>query len=313
MKPLPYRDPGRLANIWVDLGVGNQSLPAVSPGDFRDYQQRSQLFESFAAGTGPALVGATGALAASEGRDTERVDVTPVTANFFSLLGVDPMLGRHFSAEEETPGGPQVAILSYALWARRYAGDRSIVGRRIRLDGLDHTVVGVMPETFSLLLPAEAFLVTDAQIWKPLRFDYSQAPPRNFTLFTVFGRLKPDVTFAQAQAEMDGIARQLRQEHAEHESSDMRIRVVPLQDDIVKHTRPALIALLGAVAVRAAHRVRQRGAPAARALDGAPARDGAARGARRPAVCASSGNSPPRASCWRRPADSWAWCWRKAA
>ena len=105
-----------------------------------------------------------------------------------------------------------------------------------------------MPETFSLLLPAEAFLVTDAQIWKPLRFDYSQAPPRNFTLFTVFGRLKPGVTFAQAQAEMDGIARQLRQEHAEHESSDMRIRVVPLQDDIVKHARPALVALLGAVA-----------------------------------------------------------------
>ena len=247
MKPLPYREPGRLANIWVDLGVGNQSLPAVSPGDFRDYRQRSQLFESFAAGTGPALVGATGALGASDGRETERVDVTPVTANFFSLLGVDPMLGRHFSAEEETPGGPQVAILSYALWARRYAGDRSIVGRRIRLDGLDHTVVGVMPETFSLLLPAEAFLVTDAQIWKPLRFDYSQGPPRNFTLFTVFGRLKPGVTFAQAQAEMDGIARQLRQEHAEHESSDMRIRVVPLQDDIVKHTRPALIALVGAV------------------------------------------------------------------
>ncbi len=96
MKPLPYRDPERLANIWVDLGVGNQSLPAVSPGDFRDYQQRSRLFESFAAGSGPSLIGATGALAASDGRETERIDVTPVSANFFSLLGVDPMLGRHF-------------------------------------------------------------------------------------------------------------------------------------------------------------------------------------------------------------------------
>ncbi len=247
MKPLPYRDPGRLANIWVDLGVGNQSLPAVSPGDFRDYQQRSVLFESFAAGTGPALVGATGALGASEERETERVDVTPVTANFFALLGVDPMLGRHFVPEEETPGGPQVAILSHSLWSRRFAADRSIVGQRITLDGLDHTVVGVMPETFSLLLPAEAFLITDAQIWKPLRFDYRQAPPRNFTLFTVFGRLKAGVTFEQAQAEMDGIARQLRKEHGEHESSDMRIRVVPLQHDIVKHAQPALVALVGAV------------------------------------------------------------------
>ena len=104
-----------------------------------------------------------------------------------------------------------------------------------------------MPETFSLLLPAEAFLVTDAQIWKPLRFDYTQAPARNFTLFTVFGRLKPGVTFAQAQSEMDEIARQLRKEHSIHESSDMRIRVVPLQHDIVKHAQPALWALLGAV------------------------------------------------------------------
>ncbi len=123
----------------------------------------------------------------------------------------------------------------------------SIVGRRIQLDGLPHTVVGVMPATFNLLLPAEAFLITDAQVWKPLRFDYRQAPPRNFTLFTVFGRLKPGVTFEQAQAEMDGIARQLRREHAVHESSDMRIRVVPLQHDIVKHAQPALMALLGAV------------------------------------------------------------------
>ena len=163
MKPLPYRDPDRLANIWVDLGVGNQSLPAVSPGDFRDYQQRSRLFDSFAAGSGPSLIGATGALAASDGRETERVDVTPVSANFFSLLGVDPMLGRHFVAEEEAPGGPQVAILSHALWARRFGADQSIVGRRIQLDGLPHTVVGVMPATFNLLLPAEAFLITDAQ------------------------------------------------------------------------------------------------------------------------------------------------------
>ncbi len=248
MKPLPYRDSGRLANIWVDLGVGNQSLPAVSPGDFRDYQQRSRLFESFAAATGAQLAGVNGALRAADGSETERVDVTPVSANFFTLMGADPILGRHFLPEEETPGGAQVAILSHSFWKRHYGSDRTIVGRQIRLDGLDHTVVGVLPETFSLLLPVEAFLVTDAEIWKPLKFDYRQAPPRNFTFFTVFGRLKPGVTFDQAQAEMDGIARQLRQEHAEHESSDMRIRVVPLQDDIVKHARPALLALVGAVA-----------------------------------------------------------------
>ncbi len=246
MKPLPYRDPSRLASIWVDLGVGNQSLPAVTPLDFLDYRQRATQFEAFAAATGPQVAGATGALGGANGLETERVNVIPVTANFFSLFGVDPAHGRHFTAEDETIGGPQVAILSHRLWKRRFGADRSIVGRTIRLDSADHTVVGVMPETFRLLLPAEAFLVTDAEIWKPLRFNYERAPPRNFTSFTVFARLKPGVAFDQAQAEMDGIARQLRREHAVHESSDMRIRVVALQGDIVKHARPALVALLGA-------------------------------------------------------------------
>jgi putative ABC transport system permease protein len=248
MKPLPYANPERLANIWVDLGVGNQSLPAVSPNDFRDYQQRSRLFESFAAASGPGVVGATGALSGSgDGRETEHVDVVPVTANFFPLLGVAPFLGRHFTAEEEAQGSEQVAILSYPLWVRRFGSDKSIVGRRIRLDRTEHTVVGVMPATFNLLLPTEAFLVTDADIWKPMRINYDVPRPRNLTFFTVFGRLKSDVTFEQAQGEMDEIARQLRREHAEHESSDMRIRVVPLQSDIVKHASPALFSLLGAV------------------------------------------------------------------
>jgi putative ABC transport system permease protein len=248
LKPLPYAHPERLANIWVDLGVGNQSLPAVSPNDFRDYQQRSKLFDAFAAASGPGVVGSTGALSGTgDGRETEHVDVVPVTANFFPLLGVAPMLGRHFTAEEEALGGEQVVILAYPIWKRRFGGDSSIVGRRIRLDRTEHTVVGVMPAAFNLLLPTEAFLVTDADIWKPLRINYDIPRPRNLTFFTVFARLKTDVTFEQAQGEMDEIARGLRREHAEHESSDMRIRVVPLQDDIVKHASAALFSLLGAV------------------------------------------------------------------
>jgi putative ABC transport system permease protein len=246
LRPLPYRSPERIANVWVDLGVGAQSLPAMSPGDFRDYQQRARSFDMLAAGSGAQVVGATGALA-GDGMETERVDVAPVTANFFLLLGVDPLHGRHFTADEEAPGGPAVVILSHDLWVRRYAADPAIVGRTIRLDGLDQTVVAIMPRAFRLWLPSEAFLITDAQIWKPLQFDYANQPPRNFTFFTVFARLKSGVTWAQAQSEMDGLARQLRAEHAVHESADMRVRIVPLQQDVVKHVRPALLALLGAV------------------------------------------------------------------
>jgi putative ABC transport system permease protein len=246
LRPLPYRDPGRIANIWVDFGVGAQSLPAMSPGDFRDYQARASSFDMVAAGSGPQLIGATGALT-GDGGPPERVDVSPITANFLPLLGVDPIYGRHFTAEEEAIGGPRVVILGYGLWQRRYGGDPSIVGRTIKLDGLDQTVVGVLPRTFRLWLPSEAFLITDSQIWKPLQFDYKNQPPRNFTLFTVFARLKPGVTFAQAQAEMNGLAQQLRREHPVHESADMHVRVVPLQDDVVKHARPAIVTLFAAV------------------------------------------------------------------
>ena len=247
LRPLPsYREPHRIANLWVDFGVGAQSLPVMSPGDFRDYQQRSQSFEVLAAGSGAQIIGATGALTGTGG-EPERVDVSPVTANFLPLLGVQPLYGRHFTAEEEALNGPRVVILSYGLWQRRYGGDPSIVGRSIRLDGVDQTVVGIMPRDFRLWLPAEAFLITDAQIWKPLQYNYANQPPRNFTLFTVFGRLKPGVTFAQAQAEMAGLARQLRAEHPVHEVGDMRIRVVPLQDDVVKHARQAIVSLFVAV------------------------------------------------------------------
>ena len=247
LRPLPsYKDPHRIANLWVDFGVGAQSLPVMSPGDFRDYQQRSQSFEALGAGSGAQIIGATGALTGAGG-EPERVEVSPVTANFLPLLGVEPLHGRHFTPEEEAVGGPKVVILSYGLWQRRYGGDPSLVGRSIRLDGFDQTVVGIMPGDFRLWLPAEAFLITDAQIWKPLQYNYANQPPRNFTLFTVFGRLKPGVTFAQAQAEMAGIARQLRAENPVHEAGDMRIRVVPLQDDVVKHARRALVSLFVAV------------------------------------------------------------------
>ena len=111
LRPLPgYREPERIASMWVDFGVGAQSLPVMSPGDFRDYQQRSRSFEALAAGSGPQIVGATGALTGYDG-PPERVEVSPITANFLPLLGVNPIHGRHFTAEEEALGGPQVVML----------------------------------------------------------------------------------------------------------------------------------------------------------------------------------------------------------
>jgi len=245
LRPLPYPGADRIANIWNDFGVGAQSLPAVSPLDFHDYQRRSHTFEMFAAGSDGNVVGLRGNL--SGDGEPERVNVASVTANFFPLFGVTPAYGRNFLAAEEAAGGPHVAMLSDRLWRRRYGADPTIVGRTVQMDGVAFQVVGILPADFRLALPAEAFLITDAELWTPLQFDYGHAPPRNYTFFTVFGRIRPDVTFGQAQAEMNGIALQFRKEFPEHAGTQVRIRAVPLQQDVVKGARPALLVLLGAV------------------------------------------------------------------
>lgn len=245
LKPLPYEQPDRLVNIWVDLGVGNQSLPAVHPGDFRDYQQRTTLFEDFAAASGGTFRTGAGILT-GDGKP-EQVDVSVVTANFFPLLGVKPALGKYFDEEDELIGGAEVAVITHRLWSRRFGSDPSIVGSTVTMDGVGITIVGVLPPEFRMHLPAEAFLFRDSEMYKPLRMNWDNLPPRNFTSFTVFGRLKSGVTIEQAQDEMSRIQRELRAEYPVHEASDMRIRVIPLQDDIVKHSRRGLMILLGAV------------------------------------------------------------------
>ncbi len=245
LRPLQYEAPERLANIWNDLGQGAQSLPAVSPLDFRDYQQRSRTFEAFAAAAEGDVVGLRGNLTGDG--EPERADIVSVTANFFPLLGVKPLMGRQFTPEEEVVKGPHVIMLSHRLWQRRFAGDPAIIGKTIQIDGVAHEVVGVLPKSFRLQLPTEAFEVTDGDMWAPIQFDYGQPLPRNLTFFTVFGRLKPGVTFEQAQGDMDRIADEFHKEFPEHAASNVRIRAVPLHYDVVKHARPALLVLLGAV------------------------------------------------------------------
>ncbi len=208
LRPLQYEAPDRLANIWNDLGEGAQSLPAVSPADFQDYKRRSRTFEEFAAAAEGNVANLRGNLT-GEG-EPERADVVSITANFFPLLGVRPMLGRQLLPEEEVVNGPHVVMLSHRLWERRYAADPTLVGKTIQIDGVGHEVVGVLPREFHLQLPTEAFQVTDADLWVPIQFDYSQPLPRNLTFFTVFGRLAPGATFEQAQAEMNNIAEQFR-------------------------------------------------------------------------------------------------------
>ncbi len=245
LRPLPYREPERLVMIWNDFGQGAQSLPATSATDYLDYGRETTLFEGFAAGTGGSEVGATGVLTGAGA--SERVELTPISANLLPLLGVQPILGRTFSPEEEAVGGPKVVILTYGLWRRRYGGDRGIIGQTIQLDAVSHQVVGVLPPDFRLFLPPEVYAIREGDLYTPLQIDRANLPPRNLTTLTVFGRLKPGVTLAQGQEDMNRVAARFRATYPEHKMSQVRIRAVPLHHDVVKHVEPTLIILLAAV------------------------------------------------------------------
>jgi len=245
LRSMPYKDPAGLAIVWNDYGNQGQSLPAVSPPDFKDYRERSRLIEfAGASGTpgGTLMLDDPG----GGGNRPQQFDMATVTPNFFSLLGVTPALGRNFTPEEAALNGPRVVILSNRIWRSTFHSDSELIGRTIQLNGLPSTVVGILPQSFRLLLPPEAFLLKDADLWIPQQLNYA-AFPRNLTFLSVFGRLKPGVTMAQAQAEMDGIAEQLRNENEVHKESGLRIRVVPLQFDVVKNVRLTLLTLLAAV------------------------------------------------------------------
>ena len=133
------------------------------------------------------------------------------------------------------------------LWSTRYGRDADLIGQSIQLDAQPYTVVGVLPAGFRLLLPDEAFLVKHSDLWVPLQQNYANLPPRNWTWFTVLGRLRQNVSLDQAQAEMDRIAEELRNTYPAHANSGMQIRLVPFHQDIVKQARPALLTLFGAV------------------------------------------------------------------
>jgi predicted permease len=229
IRPLPFPDADKLVYAFGSFKGGDEA--AISPPDFLDYREQTRTFASFAARTpyGTAVL--------SSGQDPERVVAPRVTANFFTVLGVRPLLGRGFLPEEEQGDSRKVVVLSQGLWERRFGGDAHIVGTTTSIDGQPYTVVGVMPATIE-----EIF---GAQLWMPFPFHIDETSIRRFHQLRGFGRLAPGVTLAQAQAEMNGIARRLEATYAENAS--WKLRLVPYHDIVVGNTAPILLMLLGAV------------------------------------------------------------------
>ncbi|MCI0488868.1 MAG: ABC transporter permease [Blastocatellia bacterium] len=240
LRPLPYRIPERLVTLWNDFpGSSDKSTALVSGPDFIDYRQQSQLFEGIAGAVGFSVP-------LSGDRGAEMIRMAMVTADFFPLLGIDPVMGRHFQADEEGPNQPRIVLLNYDLWQTSFGGDPNIIGRTISLNGPGVTVIGVLPPDFQLLLPEETHpslaRADEIKAWELFQFDLATFP-RESNFLAAIGRLNPEVSIEQARSEMEAIAARLRSEHAGHQNRNTQIRITPLQKDIVKHVRPSLVAL----------------------------------------------------------------------
>jgi len=234
LRPLPYpadRDLVSIGNLWTGFTHASVSLP-----EYVDYSSRARSFASMAVYSNASIN-----LAAS-GSAAERVQGTRATASFFDVLGVAPLLGRTFTADEDATGA-RVAVLSHAFWMRRYGGDPGIIGGTLETDGAAEEIVGVMPASFEC--PSA---LTD--VWIPMNLVPGDAGGRGAHNRRVIARLAPGVSLHQAQDEMRRIASQLQQEYADHypSGSGWGIEVVPLRERLVGDLRAPLQALMIAVA-----------------------------------------------------------------
>jgi predicted permease len=237
LSPLPYAEPERLTLIWTKLEKLGLEKTWSSEPEVLDLRQQSTLFESLG-------VINDGSFSLTGGGEPEQLNGLQVSTNLFSMLGVKMKIGRDFAPDEEKPGASRVAILSHGFWRRRFGGEQGVIGSTIHLNGNPTTVVGVLPAHFALLLPAEALLPADLEVWIPYAVDYAKQDRHSHGVM-VIGRLKRGVTVAQAQAEMDAIAARLYPIH--YTGSGFALKVVSMHGDIVKRARPALLMLLGAV------------------------------------------------------------------
>jgi putative ABC transport system permease protein len=231
LRPLPYPHSEELVRVF---GVQPQFPTAPSsPANFLEWRTENQVFTHIASwvGQGFNLTGTD---------KPERVIGARVSSDLFQLLGVQPALGRDFTADEDRDGGDRVVILSYEFWQRRFGGDPNVIHQAITLSDQTCTIVGVMPRGF-------AFPTTRAQIWTPIAFNPAERALRDTNFIDVVARLKPGVSIQQAQANMTAVA-QRQTERYPQTNTGVGVKVVSLQEYIVGKARPMLVVLLGAVA-----------------------------------------------------------------
>ncbi len=231
LRGLPYRSSDRLYHLWEQTPQQAYPKREFSYPDYQDYQQNN-VFDGLAGYTGGGMI-------LSGLGDPENLNAPRVSANFFNVLGVQPILGRTFQTGEDAQNGPKVTVLTYGLWQRRFGGDPGVIGRALTLNGESYTVIGVLPADFQ-------FALRPADLWVPYQPTQNQLTRRFMHGTNVIGRLKDGKTAEDAQSEMNLIAGRIEQQYNDSHAG-VKARVVPLQEEVIGNVRPILLVLLGAV------------------------------------------------------------------
>ena len=235
LRPLAFREPNRLVHVWhvpPAKSFPGMATFAVSAANYLDWKSQNQVFENMAIYTYHSFT-LTG------GEKPEQVDAGAVSSGFFETLGVQPMLGRVFSPQEDQPGRSNVVVLSHRFWQDHFGSNADIVGHNINIDGQSFVVAGVMPPSFRY--------PDVAQVWTPMAWTDKDRAVRGEHHYAVVARLKSSINLQQAQAAMNTISSRLEQLYPD-DNRGWGAVVVPLHDDLVSDVRPALLVLLGAVA-----------------------------------------------------------------
>jgi len=232
LRPLPYRDPAALVQVW------NTYLPAfphtpMSAGDFQDFQRQASSFSQMAAYVDPPI----GFNLTGDGQ-AERLEARLATSGLFPLLGIRPVAGRTFHPEEDKPGTPPVVFISHRLWQNHFGSDPSVVGRTVMLDGRGFTLIGV--------LPAEFHLSPTSDLWMPVSEYGDDLTSHLHHDFTILARLKSGVSISQAQAELAILNRQEEQAFPDTHKN-WGVVISPLENPSAEKMRVALLVLFGAV------------------------------------------------------------------
>ncbi|MEW6209483.1 MAG: ABC transporter permease [Acidobacteriota bacterium] len=232
LRPLPYENPDQLVVIKSTLPTRGITDSGISTPDFREWRNRNTTFQQMAAFS-------TTSYNLSGSGEPERVSGARVSSNLFSLLGIAPALGRAFTSEEETFGNHRVALISHALWQRRFAADRSVIDQSVTINGEHFTIIGVLPRGFS-------YPNRSVDVWTPLSIEPgSENDTRGNYWLSVISRLKPGVPIAQARSEMTSIAEKIDEET---EGIDgMGASVTSLREETVGQVETVLWVLLAAV------------------------------------------------------------------